>query len=87
MFWRTQNGWVGLSPQIFGLGMVIALFYYTTFITEQEVESRLRAKFELKKAIKIGGECIVSEQQELEELGRFDAKGMFYDVSVSYCGK
>ncbi|KHJ89063.1 Ku70/Ku80 beta-barrel domain protein [Oesophagostomum dentatum] len=44
--------------------------------TEHEVESRTRAKFELKKAIKIGGECIVSEQSEIEELGRFDAKGI-----------
>ncbi|ETN86249.1 Ku70/Ku80 beta-barrel domain protein [Necator americanus] len=43
---------------------------------EHEVESRTRAKFELKKAIKIGGECIVSEQHEIEELGRFDAKGI-----------
>lgn len=43
---------------------------------EKEVESRTRAKFELKKAIKIGGECIVSEQNEIEELGRFDAKGI-----------
>ncbi|KAK6015077.1 hypothetical protein OSTOST_19505 [Ostertagia ostertagi] len=42
---------------------------------EKEVGDRTRAKFELKKAIKIGGECIVSEQSEIEELGRFDAKG------------
>ncbi|VDO71805.1 unnamed protein product [Haemonchus placei] len=43
---------------------------------EKEVEDRTRAKFELKKAIKLGGECIVSEQSEIEELGRFDAKGI-----------
>ncbi|KAK6053959.1 hypothetical protein COOONC_08535, partial [Cooperia oncophora] len=41
---------------------------------EKEVGDRTRAKFELKKAIKVGGECIVSEQSEIEELGRFDAK-------------
>ncbi|VDM77624.1 unnamed protein product, partial [Strongylus vulgaris] len=43
---------------------------------EEEIDNRTRAKFELKKAIKIGGECIVSEQSEIEELGRFDAKGI-----------
>ncbi|VDM77529.1 unnamed protein product [Strongylus vulgaris] len=43
---------------------------------EEEIDNRTRVKFELKKAIKIGGECIVSEQSEIEELGRFDAKGI-----------
>ncbi|KJH48179.1 Ku70/Ku80 beta-barrel domain protein [Dictyocaulus viviparus] len=43
--------------------------------TEQEMERRIRVRFELKKSIEIGGECIVAEQVELEALNRFDAKG------------